>query len=175
MSLIARDWTQETRFSRVILAVFVGATVGASLDAASYLFHVYDWRSSEHFAEFAVSRLQIAFVYSYFGLLVGISLFGLPVWTVLHKTGRRRWQHAAITGALVPFVIYLALATRLFTGRASGHWSYFGEGGDQWIDGEMTRFGLMIAIKSASQIAFLGVFIGLVIWRVAYRRVEGQG
>jgi MFS family permease len=170
MPLIARDWTQQTSASRAILALLLGATIGASLYAGWNLFVLYDVNGPEHFVEFAGPKGSWIFLVSFFVLLVGLVFFGSPVWVVLHETGRRRCQHAALAGALVPFVVYFAFATGFFTGHANVQWTYYDEGGQQWLDGVITGFGWMIALKQASQFAVIGAFIGLVIWRVAYRR-----
>jgi hypothetical protein len=118
----------------------------------------------------SVTRFLISFVI----LLIGLAFCGAPVWLVLHATGRRRWQNAVVAGALVPFIVSLAFTTRFFTGRASGQWSYYGNGGDHWIDGKITMFGITMALQSAAQLAAIGALVGLVIWRVAYRRIEGS-
>jgi hypothetical protein len=74
---------------------------------------------------------------------LGILFFASLPWSFLDASGRRRWWHAALLGA----GLMLVPASLTLTGGVS-------------------RALLFMAEASA-----LGALIGLVIWRVAYRRV----
>jgi hypothetical protein len=60
--------------------------------------------------------------------------------------------------------------TRFFTGRKFGDFSYYAHGGQIWENGMLTEFGWKITLQNTLLYAIAGLFIGLVIWRIAYRR-----
>jgi uncharacterized membrane protein YiaA len=170
MPFLPLDWRQQTRASRVIIAVLVGATASATIDAALVFIQLRAQVGVIHTNHYLADKSREVFVYAFIIFLVGIVVFGLPVWRALHTTGRRAWFHAVIAGATVPFVVYLALSTGFFTGHANGNWSYYGDGGKHWVDGVITMFGVRMAVQNAAQLGLMGALVGLVIWRVAYRR-----
>jgi hypothetical protein len=170
MPLLSLDWTQRTRASRVIIAVLVGTAFAAVLEAVWVAIELRRAVGVLHTNQYVAGKAREVFSYACIIYFVGIVFFGLPVWRVLHTTGRRTWQYAFLAGAFVPFIVYLAFATGFFTGRADGNWSYYGDGGKHWVDGAITMFGVRMALINAAQLAGIGALIGLVIWRAAYRR-----
>ncbi len=137
---------------------------------AVYMYSVYQSGHSGGFSKigWAISSFRFTFII----WLVGLVLFGSPVWFWLHVSGRREWYHALIAGFVVPFTILIALSTGFFTGRANGKFSAFAQGGQQWVDGVITQFGLYIAVFNAVTFGAMGAAIALFIWRVAYRRQQ---
>ncbi len=172
MSPLAADWTQETRFARVIVAVLAAAVLGAAYETGWYLLNLYNVNGAEHFAKYAIEKAKFIFVISCVSWLIALVFFGLPVWFALHKRGLRRWQHAVLVGILVPFIVVLAISTGLFTGRSGGNWSYYAAGGQQWENGILLPFGWSVALKSAAHSALFGACLALVIWRISYVRIE---
>jgi hypothetical protein len=170
MQVLQLDWTQQTRALRVIIAVLVGTAFAAVLEAVWVSIELRRAAGFVHTNQYVAGKAREVFVYAYIIYFVGIVFFGLPVWRFLHTSGRRTWQYALLSGAFVPFIVYMGLATGFFTGHANGNWSYYGNGGDHWIDGVITLFGIKIALINAAKLAGIGALIGLVIWRVAYRR-----
>ena len=81
--------------------------------------------------------------------LWGILIFGMPIWFLLHKTGWREWYVAVSIGAVIP-VLRLMILTSIF----SNHRDFAS------------------VIKIAIMFAPIGIIISLVIWLIAYRRID---
>lgn len=80
-----------------------------------------------------------------------------PPWLLLHLAGRRRAHHAALTGGIVALLLFVAAQTRSF--GLGGGWDD-GSGGVRWASALATA--LFFAIAAAA--------IGVLMWRIAYRR-----
>jgi MFS family permease len=163
----------HTTFAWAACALFLAAALIAGLTAAYYLFNIYISVKPEVFRQQALGKALMAFLIAFAIWLCGLLIFGAPVWRMMHLSGRRKWYHAAVAGFAVPFTVILAYTTGFFTGQADGQWSSFANGGQQWVDGTITRFGLFIAFRTASVFGLVGACVGLFIWKVAYRRRPG--
>ena len=155
---------------RVTLALLAGAAVGTAITTAQYLIGLYEVNGPQHFQEWWLSKGARVSLLAYPIWLVCIAVFGGPFWLLLHKLGLVHWLVASGAAAIICFVVVLAMATRVFTGRSGGNWTYYGRGGQQWLDGVMTSFGWQIALVNAAEYAAIGAAIGIVTWAVAYRR-----
>lgn len=160
----------HTTFARAACALFLAAFWIAVLTAAYYLSNVYSSVKPEVFRQQVFGQALVGFLTAFAIWLCGLLIFGAPVWRVLHVSGHRQWYHAVLAGFAVPFTVILASTTGFFTGQADGQWSSFADGGQQWIDGTITMFGLFIAFRTSSIIGVMGAGVALFIWKVAYRR-----
>jgi hypothetical protein len=79
----------------------------------------------------------------------GILIFGLPAWFLLHITGWREWYIATLAGAVLP-VFRLMILASVFSQTRS----------------------LADIIKSAIIFSPVGIIVALVVWLIAYRRIE---
>ncbi len=155
---------------RVFIALLIGAGVGTAITTGQYLIGLYETNGPQHFQEWWASKGTSVSLFAYpiwFGF---IAVFGGPIWILLHKLKLLHWLVASSAAAIISFVIMLAIATKMFTGRTGGNWTYYGRGGQQWEDGVMTAFGWKVALLNAAEYAAIGAIIGFVILSVAYRR-----
>jgi hypothetical protein len=162
--------TFQTSTHRVILAFLLGAAVGTTITTTQYLIGLYEVNGPEHFAEWWFSKGARVSMISYPVWLAFIVVFGGPVWLLLHRLKFLHWFAALISGAVVSSIVILAMATRMFSGQASGNLTYSGSGGQQWVDGVMTPFGWKIAFINAAEFGLIGSIVALAIRAVAYRR-----
>ena len=81
--------------------------------------------------------------------LWGILIFGMPVWFLLHKAGWREWYVAVSAGAVIP-VFRLMILSNVFSNQRD----------------------FASVIKIATIFAPIGIIVSLVIWLIAYRRIE---
>lgn len=156
--------------ARVLIALLLAAGLAAGVTALDYglaVYHSPQWGSVK---QYAFSNITYVFGVAFFVWLIGLALCGGPVWHVMHLSGLRKWYHAMLAGFSVPFVVLLATGTGFFTGRKSGNWSSYANGGQQWVDGHITAFGWLMALQSSALFGGIGAGLGLVIWRTAYRR-----
>ncbi len=89
---------------------------------------------------------------------LGITAVGGPLWLVLHVAGFRRGCHAALLGAVLAMVIFLAGQTYglgLFDAPPS--------------DGRTLLFRWISAAATSGLIALVAAGIAVAMWRVAYR------
>ena len=169
------DTELQTTVFRVALALIVAAALASLFLTVDYLYGIYSQLGPQHLAQYGLSKGTFAFLFGLAVWLLGLVVFGCPVWAVLHRTGRRGWQYAVGFGFTIPFLVILGHSTGFFDGSAGNHWSYFGDGGQQWIDGSITRFGLYMAFRTSTVAGAIGAVQGLIIWFLAYRRVAKIG
>jgi hypothetical protein len=167
--------TYDTSPGRVVLALMVGAALGTAITSADYLIGLYRVNGPDHFATYGLQKSASVSLIAYPIWLVFITVFGGPVWLLLHKLALRSWFAAVISGAIISFIVTLAMQTGMFTGRASSGWSYYGSGGEQWSGGVMTPFGWKIALIGSADFALIGGIVALVIWAVGYRKLVRGG
>jgi len=166
----------QTTAPRIILALLIGAALGAAFTTGDYLINLYQTNGPAHFDQYGLSKGSRVFQVSYVIWLIGITVFGCPAWLLLHSSGYRHWLHAAVSGASIPFAIIFFWSTGYLTGRSGYSYSSYSNGGQQWENGVLTSFGWKMAAFSALQYAAIGLIIAVAIWFVAYKRskVEPQ-
>lgn len=96
---------------------------------------------------------------SVFGGLAITAVAG-PLWLVMHVAGLRRARHAAIVGAIT--------AMALFVGAQTYGFGLFDM---PPMDARAWLFRWLSALATSLVLAILAALIGLVMWRIAYRRV----
>lgn len=92
---------------------------------------------------------------------LAITAVAVPIWLVMHLTGRRRARHAMLVGTVTGFVIFAAAQTHGF-GLGDGPPSDMATALVRWASAAATSLIL----------AMIAGLIGVVMWRVAYRRVR---
>lgn len=160
----------ETTIPRVIVSIVAGAGLGATIICGEYLWGLYENLGASHFMQYGLSKGLGVFGVAFVIWGVGISLFGGPLWFWLHRIGLRQLWIAVVAGGIAPFCVLFVWSTRMLTGRTSGKFSYFASGGQQWDSGVLTPFGWQIALQDALIFGLYGCFIGVLVWRVAYRK-----
>lgn len=145
----------------IIPALIAGAVAGAAMVAAWTGFPLF-LRSQPNADALTLLTFSVA-------ILVwagGLALVGAPLWAVLHARGLRSAAHAVAVGAVATFLASAILLLLLPWGMGD-----LNEGG-RWIiqDGARTPYGWWVLLRSASLMALSGALVGLLIWRIAYRR-----
>lgn len=82
-----------------------------------------------------------------------------PLWLVMHVAGLRRPRHAALVGALTALAIFIGAQTYGF-----GLFEMPPMDSRTWI------YRLLSAAASSAVLAAIAALIGVVMWRIAYRR-----
>ncbi|RYY28545.1 MAG: hypothetical protein EOP62_03495 [Sphingomonadales bacterium] len=90
---------------------------------------------------------------------IALTAVGGPLWLVMHVAGLRKPHHAALVGAVTAMAIFVGAQTYGFgifqmPPMDNGAWIY------RWLS----------ALASSAVLALIAALIGLVMWRVAYRR-----
>lgn len=170
--MFGKDKSYQTSATRIILALLVGAVVGAVFNAGQYLIGLYEIHGSDHFAQYALSKGFRVFTVAFVIWFLGILFLGGPIWLGIHHLGYRRWTHATAIGALIPSIFIFVISTGFLTGAKGGNFSSYANGGQQWENGVLTSFGWKIAASSALQFAFVGLIVSASIWFIAYKRTN---
>lgn len=89
---------------------------------------------------------------------LAIAAVAAPVWVVMHVTNRRSAAHAALVGAAVGFVVFVA-------GQTYG----FGMFDAPPSDWRTLLFRWLSAIATSLLLALLSAGVGVAMWRIAYR------
>lgn len=92
---------------------------------------------------------------------LAITAVAVPIWLVMHLTGRRRAHHAMLVGTVTGFVIFAAAQTH-----------GFGLGDGPPSDMATMIFRWASAAATSLILAIIAGLIGVAMWRVAYRRVR---
>lgn len=157
--------TYTTDVPRCLLALPAGALAGAVLTS---LWSVWGWQGV--LADAAPSALSVL-VYAAAIWGAGLAVIATPPWAGLHLLGWREWWVAALLGAALTFLAVLTLMTGLYGLHMSGASFSAGDGGGRtWDNGALTAYGLVQAVKLAGACSAMGAIVGLVVWRIAYRR-----
>ncbi len=90
---------------------------------------------------------------------MGITAVAGPLWLVMHVAGWRRPRHAALVGAIASLAIFVGAQTY-----------GFGLLDMPPTDDRTLLYRWLSAIATSAVIAVAAAFIGLVMWRIAYRR-----
>jgi hypothetical protein len=134
------------------LAVTAGAAIGALGVAIVVLSLATAGTEAVNLSDLIVSIL--IFIVALVGWSLGLFLFGLPLWWLFHRSGRRSWRVAMLLGAFTTFVIVLLLER---------------SGGILAVATGDTEAGQLISFIWIGVMAVLGAIVALVIWRIAYR------
>lgn len=169
MGFLSRTTGYIVTERRVFIALNVAACIGAVL-----VLWPFASRSLTNIRFFNLAEQMFFYVIAHFIWFFGIAVLGGPVWMVMHQQGLRHWIHAGLTGGVLLGIACMAVMTGFFTGYSNFHQSETRAAGQWiWVDGKLTAEGWSDALKSSLWISLLGVILGLVIWRIAYRRVAG--
>lgn len=162
----------ETTLPRAAAALFVGQLTGGSLVTAWVLGEaLYAAASQPGDLALGVASLFLtgAAVTGTFGL--GLALLAAPLWYVLHRLGWRGPLAAAVLGWVLTFCTVAGPRTLWSLIVNAGDKFTIGDnGGAEMIEGVLTRHGWSNILGSAAEIGVAGAIVGLVVWRVAYRR-----
>jgi len=166
----------DTRRLWVILSLIAGAVTGALLVFLQYL-----WDAIQiHGLQYTLNYGWLTSIYVFIGALMvwamGLTILGLPLWWLFHKFQLRHWLMAAAVGAAMTFFVGFAINTRFFElipPPANSTYNASDSGGPTVIDNWRTPHGWWVAFQDALMLSAGGVLVALVIWRVAYRRVDG--
>lgn len=105
--------------------------------------------------------MVVALLFGWLLSAMAITAVAAPLWLVLHLTGRRGPIHAALTGGIVGFGVFMAAQTHGF-GLVDAPLS----------DAATTLFRWASAVATSLILALAAALIGLVMWRVAYYRAR---
>ena len=160
----------ETSLWRAALAIAVGIMTGAALVT---LFAVLS--DLEYFREYGHETDAALLVFTYAAVVWGAGLcLAAPLpWAILHRYTKRRWPVAVAFGTLLTFVVALALVTKGFAlFSVTEGFSASDNGGPTWVDGRLTQHGWVEAFNVALICSLAGALVGVVVWRIAYRRAS---
>ncbi len=162
--------TYSTTHLRAVIALALGAIVAGPLTmlvmlAPAIAADTYDIQSLT--AQFAFASVAAIVVYA-----VGLLVLATPCWVLLHKRGHRSWRAAAALGGALGFVVTMLLyVSPTFPIRPEGSHSSTGDGGGLLIDNNVvTTHGWITFISYSLIYALVCAAIGVLIWRIAYRR-----
>jgi hypothetical protein len=156
-----------TNLPRAALAIVVGTFVGAILVA---LWSFWGNSDLQYLREYWQRDALIVFSYAAFVWATGLIIVAPWPWAILHCNGRRSWWIAIALGAILTFVVALGLITHGFNlFVVADGFSASDNAGPTWIDGRLTRHGWVEACQFALICSALGGFVGLAMWRTAYR------
>ena len=149
----------ETSPLRVALGLLSGAVAGAAVFWAGAMIVDHSaFTQSLHLAGF-VSLTAVTGVIWLAGLLV----LACPIWFILHRLRTRGPLAAATLGAVLSFLFFFGAETNWFGLNAPG----VAIGAATLRDLDWAR-----GLEAAGWMTPLGTLVGLVVWRVAYRRVS---
>lgn len=92
---------------------------------------------------------------------LGITAVAAPIWFALHLAGYRRAWHAAVIGALIAMILFVA-------GQTYG----FGLLEAPPSDGRTLLYRWFSALATSGLLAIVSAGIAVAMWRVAYRPTE---
>jgi hypothetical protein len=90
---------------------------------------------------------------------IALTAVGGPLWLVMHVAGLRRPRHAALVGAVTAMAIFVGAQTYGF-----GMFEMPPMDNSAWL------YRWLSALASSAVLAVIAAIIGVVMWRVAYRR-----
>ncbi len=155
-----------TNLQRAALAILVGTITGAILVA---LWSFWGNTDLQYLREFWHRDALIVFTYAAVVWAVGLIVIAPGPWAMLHRYGVRSWWVAAVLGATLTFVVTLGLLTDGFGLMPLSSISAADSGGPTRVDGRLTWHGWAEASKFVLICSVLGGFVGLAVWRTAYR------
>src|SRR5262245_11435366 len=167
--------SHTTSAKRATVALAAGAVVGSlGTVAPTLLVGLLCIGEPGGFRSQHVGLLVFMLVAAFIVWTVGLVLVGVPIWWLFHRKGRRsRWTAVAV-GAVVTFLLNLGLdaGSSVLMQLDSGSYSASDSGGQTIINDHLTAHGWWNAIQGSILLAIVGVIVALVVWQIAYRRVE---
>lgn len=155
----------NTSLPRAMLGVVAGTMTGAVLVVLWSLLGM-TW-FDEHWPRHAITIFTYAASLWAGGL---ISVATIP-WLVLHHYGLRSWLIAIVLGAILTFLVVFGFLTNGFGAYvAESGLSAADNGGPTWMDGRLTPHGWFEAFQFSAICSAVGAAVGLIVWRVAYRK-----
>jgi hypothetical protein len=164
-----RTDVHETSFWRAALALGAGAAIVAAVSSA--IETAYFTPGDQPYNN--VSRIGFFFARSAVWLyiwLLGMMLFAVPPWVVLHRLKLRRWVHAMCLGFTVVVLVMLLPAVFQAPDPPGSH-SWASDGGRlTMVDGLLTPYGWSSLAVGTVSGGVEAALVGLLIWRLAYRK-----
>ena len=139
----------EATLDRVGLALAAGSALGGALVVGLRLV------AGERNPMFLTGSWLLGAVF----VAIGITAVVGPLWLVMHVAGLRRARHAALIGALAALAIFVAAQT----------WG-FGMLDMPIMDNRTWLYVWLSALATSAVLAVAAALIGLIMWRIAYRR-----
>ncbi len=161
---------------RVILALVAGALLGGVFYGFNYGWGLYHSTNPTHggdyFSKYGLQNsFQIGAIASVFWF-IGLIFIAGPFWAYLHNSGKREFWHATLLGFGLLWLVSFGISTGGFDGQSNSTISLKSNGVWLWQDRQLTIHGWKQAIKSSVFMGFLGAVVGIVIWRISYRRAN---
>ena len=139
----------DATLDRVGLALAVGSGLGGALVVGLRLI------AGERNPMFLTGSWLLGTVF----VAIGITAVVGPLWLVLHVAGLRRARHAALVGALSALAIFVGAQT----------WG-FGMLDMPVMDNRTWLYVWLSALATSAVLAVAAALIGVIMWRIAYRR-----
>jgi hypothetical protein len=159
----------------VTLSLVAGAITGAALIALWYLWGTARNLGVRYVLDYGLLPTTTVFTVALVVWAVGLTIFGIPLWWLLHRLRIRHWWAAGIVGAVLTFLVDFGIETRLFEliwPPSNSTYSATDSGGPTVIANHLTAHGWWVAVQAALMLSVGGVLVALLIWRIAYRRDE---
>jgi len=102
--------------------------------------------------------------------LKGLFVLAAPLWWLLHRANRREWIDAAMLGGLSTLAVGMGYQVLPYLWRTTGPDIRDGRGLLLVVGRSITGYGWLIFGLRAGILSLVGVGVGLVVWKVAYRQ-----
>ncbi|MEO8925703.1 MAG: hypothetical protein ABI306_00950 [Caulobacteraceae bacterium] len=135
------------------------------------------WRDNPALGPHSLGQaiFSATFVFALWAFNVGLflTLFAALPWAILHRLGLRSWWIAPLAGLTVAFCVAFTVTTSI--GQDYGVHGSSIDGKPTMTDGHLTAFGVslynpMAGARAGLGAGAVGAGVGLLIWRIAYRR-----
>ncbi len=161
----------EATFTRAAAGLMAGATFLASIIPVGLLFtRTYDGTDMSSHMGVLLYLAGVWFWVAFEFYLISAALIAVPIWAFCHSRGWRSWRHAMLISALLIFA---------WTFGKAAYLALYGECPWETVsnDGTLIRpilsVGDWLRMAGGSAVtAAIGCAATLIIWRIAYRRVE---
>jgi hypothetical protein len=162
----------QTSLTRSVLALAAGSIAGASAFALIYLIGEFQTFGLSYVTRYGLSTATMAFKLALAAWAVSLTLVGAPLWWLADRFNWRGWLHAMAFGAILTFSTSLALSSGRFGLAGSRNVEASDSGGATVSGGRLTLHGWVGALSDSLVFSALGTCISLIIWRIAYRRLQ---
>ena len=154
----------NTSCARAVLALAAGAITGATLTTA------WSFVGTTGFDEYWLSHAIFVFTYAAVVWGAGLLLIATGPWALLHSYRLRTWPVAVALGFCLSFLVVFGLMTNGLGAVSADGVSVADNGGPTWVNGQITRHGLVEAFEFAGMCSGIGMVVALTVWAVAYRQ-----